>query len=511
MRRALVTNFRFEGFILGRKKVFKDNPTLERISFAILGPSDKSSKSQKSKSAIVTEALIQLFKVLTEKKNSFKMLRDTELLWTAVGSEWDSVRGLSWNDIRSVAEVYVIGRQAFLEEPRNRSSNRKKKTNTKKTPLHEAVETWTSHFEEVMAMEPLAPRSLTTRRHPVATLADDLGNFSIDSKSTWLPAWVAPQEYAWIADSHIEHQLENGLTENGKTNLPFLPDDPVDIPHIPHNLSHPGDIKMFLCFTGLTRYDPKVSNHAVFMMPIGFFHNKDRNEWFLATGSLSKKHGTFMEFYRHAIRMIENHGRSIVYGITSYWTDLPNQYVKWFGTAKKADGTPYTSRSWYWSDYCLRYGLGLAVCKMPQGQEPGYRVIMYDMDYKNLISHPADPDTGNEDLNELIVCMREWRDVASTAADQAFKDDLKEFWRGGNRPALLTRDYQIPIGERDSIESSCAWLWDMVNGHGPGVDADDKEMTRCKFRSLPFSALFRGRERVFRENLIPLQFLSDRS
>lgn len=484
MPRDSSRSFRHEGFNLGRGKLFGDTDTLERIHFAVAGPAKNPPDSQNAIQKRVIEEITKLFEILAQSRTVFRSLRDNEVFWIAMRTQWGTFQPLNGADLKKISELYVEGRKAFLSNP----NNHRTKSNTP-SPLKNAVDEWIKLHDEVMAMEPLqhftTKATLNRNQSEVDKLAASLNHFTLNTESSWLPKYVSMQECVWIADGHIEDQLRMNLTDNGRTKLPYLPESLEDIPTLPHNLSHPRDIKMFLCFTGLTRYDPEVSKHAVFMAPIGFFYGKDRRSWYLATGSLSDKHATFMEFYNYAVRMIKDQGRTVVFGVVTYWTDLPNPFVKYFDTAKKPDGTPWTSRSWYWSDNCLRYGLGIAVCKMPKGQ-PGYRIVMYDMDYPNLIQHPEVPKTGHEDLDELIVCMREWRDVASTAADHALKDDLKEFWQGGKRPKLLTRDYEIPVGDRDSVESSCAWLWDMVNGHGPGVDADDKEMTRCEFLSLSF-------------------------
>lgn len=465
-----VKPFRLDGFSLGKDKLFGDTNTLARVNFCILGPSNAQASPEK-KIATVEDALAKLFDILADSRTLFTTLRDNEIFWTAIGAQWANFRPLPSQDIKNIVDVYVAARQDFLADPRNLYS-----LFNRTTPLKEAVDRWIDLYDEVMALPPtarVAKLTLNPNRSEVDRLADTLDNFSIDRDSTWLPAHITVQEYLWICEGHVEDQLRTNLTINGRLKLPFRPRTSEDIPTLPNNLSHPTDTRMFLCFTGLTRFNPANSKFAVFMKPIGFFHGSDRKDWYLATGTLSTKHAIFTEYYQHAVRMITKHGRDRVYGIVTYWMDRPEQFVDHY----EKDKTERQTRSTYWNDNCMRYGLGLCVAKMPRGSH-GYRIIMYDMDYPNLMKHPEVPNTGDKKVDETIVCLREWRDVASTAADVVFKDTLQEWWQGGNRPQRLTRDYQITYPRHDPVSHSCAWLWDMVNGFGPGVDALDREMAQ---------------------------------
>lgn len=465
-----VKPFRLDGFSLGKDKLFGDTDTLARVNFCILGPSNAQASPEK-KMATVEDALAKLFDVLADSRTLFTTLRDNEIFWTAIGAQWANFHPLPSQDIKNIVDVYVAARQEFLADPRNLYS-----LFNRTTPLKEAVDRWIDLYDEVMALPPtarVAKLTLNPNRSEVDRLVDTLDNFSIDRDSTWLPAHITVQEYLWICEGHVEDQLRTNLTINGRLKLPFRPRTSEDIPTLPNNLSHPTDTRMFLCFTGLTRFNPANSKFAVFMKPIGFFHESDRKDWYLATGTLSTKHAIFTEYYKHAVRMITKHGRDRVYGIVTYWMDRPEQFVDHY----EKDKTERQTRSTYWNDNCMRYGLGLCVAKMPRGSH-GYRIIMYDMDYPNLAKHPEVPNTGDKKVDETIVCLREWRDVASTAADVVFKDTLQEWWQGGNRPQRLTRDYQITYPRHDPVSHSCAWLWDMVNGFGPGVDALDREMAQ---------------------------------
>ncbi|KAI4595026.1 hypothetical protein KJ359_007278 [Pestalotiopsis sp. 9143b] len=474
-----VKSFRLDGFSLGKDKPFGDTDTLARVHFCILGPSNVRA-SQEEKRITVENALAKLFDVLVNSRTLFTTLRDNEIFWTAIGAQWASFRPLSSQDIKKIVELYSDGRQKFLSDRNNHKSDL-----NKKTPLKEAVDHWFKLRDEVMALPPtarVAKLTLNPNRSQVDRLADTLDNFSIDRDSTWLPAHITVQEYLWICEGHVEDQLQSNLTINGRLKLPFRPRTAEDIPTLPHNLSHPTDTRIFLCFTGLTRFNPANSKFAVFMQPIGFFHGSDRKDWYLATGSLSTKHAIFTEYYKHAVRMITKHGRDRVFGVVTYWMDRPETFVEHY----ERDKTERQTRSMYWNDNCMRYGLGLCVAKMPRGSY-GYRITMYDMDYPNLVKHPKVPKTGDEKVDETIVCLREWRDVASTAADFVFKDTLQEWWQGGNRPQRLTRDYQITYPRHDPVSHSCAWLWDMVNGFGPGVDALDREMAQWGYEKLPMT------------------------
>lgn len=93
-------------------------------------------------------------------------------------------------------------------------------------------------------------------------------------------------------------------------------------------------------------------------------------------------------------------------------------------------------------------------------------------------THADEPRIRHQDLDDLIVLMREWRQDARISTGLFFDDGLKEWWEGRYCPQDLLLDYKLEWNRRDSVSYSYAWLWDMINGAGPRVEADHREMIR---------------------------------
>ncbi|KAI1864999.1 uncharacterized protein JN550_008545 [Neoarthrinium moseri] len=102
----------------------------------------------------------------------------------------------------------------------------------------------------------------------------------------------------------------------------------------------------------------------------------------------------------------------------------------------------------------------------------GYQLIMYDMDYKHLKSHPRKPRTGDDEVDELILCMNEWREEVEMVAYQKLGKKFIELWRGCKKPVLLLqKDYDLEPRIYDSVSHTAAWIWDTINGHFPSKEA----------------------------------------
>lgn len=439
MSRSLVKSFRHDGFTLGSGVIFGTVASSTRIHTAIVGPSEHPIGSTYDPREKIGTALIDLFGILALKADVFRALRDTRLFWETAAAEWNIVGEMSCDDVQSLINVYVSGRKAFRRNKRRTTSGA-----NKKSLLTDVVDAWISVHEQVCAMPPLPSMSLTIRPHETF-----LGSLSLgQSPAKWPPSFFNAQEYAWLSDKHVKWQLKENF-EAGS--FPFLPKPGEhDVPLVPTNICYPGDLKLWTGWCNLSRFEPDVSTWAIFMAPIAFKHAEDKKKWYLATGSLSKRHATVQEFFGYGLHMLQGSGNRLVLGISTHWFDRPESFVGGYWKHKRA----FRSRHGYWADNCLRYGLGLALQKMPAGRN-GYRLIIYDMDYPNLIMHNEKPDTGDPEMDETIVCMNDWRDVIAVAADNKMKDGLIEVWRGGKKPHLLSERYDIEIVERDSVSHSC--------------------------------------------------------
>ncbi|KAK8139393.1 hypothetical protein PG984_002773 [Apiospora sp. TS-2023a] len=427
------------GFQLGQGSPLGDAATTARICIAIVGPANINAKDMQE---AVAKAIESLFDNLNEKTKLFRALRDTEIFWGTIAADWDGPihAELSGSDIELVARIYIKGRRAVMNSIKNTDSAR----NQEATHLMDAVDAWTEVADKVAdehrSFQP--PFDVTIRQHPVTVAAQMINELDLSAVGrVWPPKWFNAQERAWASDSHVEWQM--------RKNIELFPFDAgriheKDIPKIPNGLTHPQDVKLFLCWAAMARYDPAESKFAVFMAPIAFMDSDDRKNNYLATGSLSKGMATIAEFFDYALHMINSQGREMVIGMMTYWIDPPN-------------------------DRCVRHGLGLALRRTPKRDTrvQGYQVILYDPEHAKLMRQPREPHTQYHDHNQLILSLHEWREEVELVADEKLKGKGKksqfaEFWSGGKKPVILQKEYGVPLG--DSVSHVAAWVFDAVVG-----------------------------------------------
>ncbi|KAK8081347.1 hypothetical protein PG996_000128 [Apiospora saccharicola] len=428
--RNLNKTFRHPGFQLGKGNVFADETTADRIYEAMVGPLNSEMSGHAAKKNFAA-ALDGLFTILHGKKDLFRALRDTELFWHAVAAQWDGLQQdtLSPGDVQLIAHTYMRGRRAVT------GSVKKAKTEAKiqdETDLIDAVDAWIEAADEFQALGPQPTFNVTIRQHPVTVAAQQLDDLDLSAGArVWPPKYLNAQERAWVSDSHVEWQLRGNIGS-----FPF--DGRIrkkDVPAIPNSLTYPQDVKLFLCWAALARYDPAESKFAVFMAPIAFMDKRDRKDNYVATGSLSKRMATIGEFFEYALEMINNQGREM-------------------------------------NDRCVRHGLGLALRRTPKrdSRVPGFQVILYDPEHGNLAKQPRKPKTANKDHDELVVNLHEWREEVELVAESKLKvgkgrnrkSQFAELWCGGKKPVALQKEYGIAPG--DSVSHVAAWLFDAVVG-----------------------------------------------
>ncbi|KAK6866340.1 hypothetical protein PG995_002868 [Apiospora arundinis] len=410
--------FRQPGFQFGTGDVFGSEATNERIFTAIAGSLDSDLSGHAAKRE-VRSAIEGLFKVLNEKAKLVRALRDTSIFWGVVAINWETPGELAAADVRLIAQTYVKGRKAVAKSAAQSNAERNQET----TDLGDAVDTWIAVEDRVRASGPQPKFTVTIRQHPVTIAARDLANLDLSAGSIWPPQ---------LCDHAASFPFSGRIRKR-------------DVPAIPDSLTYPQDMKLFLCWAALARYDPTESKFAVFMAPIAFMDRDDRKDNYLATGSLSKRMATIGEFFDYALEMLNHQGRDM--------------------------GRPPGG-----NDRCVRHGLGLALRRTPNrgSRVPGYQVILYDPEHAHLKNQPRKPRTADKDHDELIVNMHEWREEVELVADKKLGKKFAELWCGGRKPALLQREYGVAPG--DSVSRVAGWVFDAVSGRFPTAKAPVVEL-----------------------------------
>ncbi|KAH8205133.1 hypothetical protein TruAng_000698 [Truncatella angustata] len=407
--------FRQEGFNLGIGVIFENDGVLRHIHAALVGQSnDEPPKSVNTTQKKVAALLVQIFQILLERGHLFKALRDNKLFWDTIAPEWPLSQDLSAQYLQAISKVYVNGRKAFISDPRNIKS-----TPNAKGSLKEALDAWAPIYDEVIAMGPIQSITLPILLPAAEHLATDLNSLKLANGPVYcLPTYLNAREF-----------------------------------------------------------DPPTSSFTVFMAPIGFRDSKEKANWFHATGSYSKRHATIDEFFDYAVHMIQEGGKSIVIGMVTYWMNEQWEYLDFYDSEKKF---PEQTRAQYWNDNCIRYGIGLAVCKNPDGKG-GLQLIMHDTTFHQItamfrdnIDQPS--GIGDESLDEQLKHMQDWRAAIAKSAYERMNDRGVELWYSGMAPNLLSKIVGIELNPKDSVNMTCAWVWDTVNRYFPDPAANDPDL-----------------------------------
>ncbi|KAK8090388.1 hypothetical protein PG997_005349 [Apiospora hydei] len=382
----------------------------------------------------VAKSLGSLFSTLVDKADLFRALRDTEIFWGTVAVNWDGPAHaeLTTGDTQFVTDTYVRARRAVTGSSKKSKSGRNQETSS----LMEAVDAWIEIADEVRALGPQPAYNVTIRQHPATVASQQLADLALSANTrVWPPKYLNAQECAWVADSHASWQLSDHADS-----FPFEGRiDESDIPTIPNSLTYPQDVKLFLCWASMARFNPSESKVAVFMAPIAFMDEDDRKDNYVATGSLSKRMATISDFFDYALEMLDNQGREL-------------------------------------NDRCLRHGLGLALRRTPDSDSraAGYQFILYEPERDNLNRQPRQPRTADADHDELVANLHEWREEVELVADKKLSAEFAELWWGGKQPALLREEYGTAPG--DSVSHVAAWVFDAVSGRFPAFEASVDEL-----------------------------------
>ncbi|KAK8041759.1 hypothetical protein PG993_006282 [Apiospora rasikravindrae] len=415
------------GFGLGYCSPIRDEATTERICVAIAGPDTTLMKTA------VFKAIEWLFDTLKEHSDLFRVLGDTELFWGLIAVNWDIVlhAELSPSDLKPIADTYITGRRAAVGGIKQSKSERD--NDGFRTFLEDAVDDWIEIIDDLQALgqQPSNNAPLHQLFLTAAARQQHLNNIDISKnpRVSFLQQLNA-QECAWLLDSHVAQPL----LDHAKS-FPF--EGKImqsDIPAIPNCFSYPQDIKRFLCWASLARFDPAEFTFAVFMAPIAFMDKRDRKDNYVTTGSLSKRMATIGEFFDYALEMLNNQGREMVIGMMTY-------------------------------------------CRCRETRAPGYQVLLYDPEHATLKTQPRNPRTTDRERDERIKNMHMWREEIELVADEKLGHmDFAEMWGGGGKkPSLLQNEYDIAT-TGDSVSQVAAWTFDAVSGRFPTPQADVVEL-----------------------------------
>ncbi|KAI1660156.1 hypothetical protein F4813DRAFT_351138 [Daldinia decipiens] len=134
--------------------------------------------------------------------------------------------------------------------------------------------------------------------------------------------------------------------------------DEEDAPLYPHDQSLPLYVRKYLCWLSLTETMPE-SKGALFLAPIAFISDKQRQEWYRPTGHKSRFYATVNEFLGYAKVEFEKTGKGAkhhVIGLLTPWFFDVEEVAS--AAAKRDEAIPIV-----WEKTCFRAGMVLCLSK----------------------------------------------------------------------------------------------------------------------------------------------------
>ncbi|KAI0852454.1 hypothetical protein F5Y00DRAFT_273080 [Daldinia vernicosa] len=134
--------------------------------------------------------------------------------------------------------------------------------------------------------------------------------------------------------------------------------DEEDAPLYPHDQSPPLYVRKYLCWLSLTETKPD-SKGALFLAPIAFISDQQRQEWYNPTGHKSRFYATVTEFLDYARVEFEKTGtgaRHHVIGLLTPWFFDVEEVMS--EAARRDEAIPTV-----WEKTCFRAGMVLCLSK----------------------------------------------------------------------------------------------------------------------------------------------------
>ncbi|KAK5625684.1 hypothetical protein RRF57_001400 [Xylaria bambusicola] len=387
-----------------------DRRLMARFCAALLGPHRRGDpESLRAAGFTAEKKLKQLFHICLRSRTFYFATRGSGAFWQFVSEHWDAFEYLSPKNVAALVYANEDTRDGCLP-------------GAPKGKLKKLVDAFTMMHREMVSRGlkrcyriTLRPStiSLTARRNKRRVSSYLLSAASIP----WPPAHFTKQEIVWFCHDHVLSQLY-GLTSDTKLTKA------AQFPQIPDAYTHPLDVRLFLAFTALINIS-RNRNVSICMVPITFWDDDERIDWFRATAGASKFCWTTWDFCQWAKKEFER-GREAVIGLCHFSKTAP------------------------------RYSVGVLIRKLGKNS---YEFIMEDAHHHHVSANPGYyrdkygvyPNTGMDFKAALLE-------------DAAAHFNITSFWRGGDVPNAFA---DFGIGLRDTVSTSCSFIFLAAQGKVP--------------------------------------------
>ncbi|KAL2018097.1 hypothetical protein VTK56DRAFT_1283 [Thermocarpiscus australiensis] len=282
---------------------------------------------------------------------------------------------------------------------------------------------------------------------------------TMSAAQDWPPQHLAAPDKRLLQHFKIRDRLA-GVTWQNKGAMPKLPDEKTE----------PLDLRLFLGWLGLAHSKPG-SKFALYMAPIAFHENKERQQWYETSGDQSKLFGHTRDFFEYAANAFAD-GKEMVLGL----------FTPFFATRDEAraiiNNTPGSNRETFNNHRGLRrFGTAVAIRQLARDGVTGIQVALFCP----WDAHPWIRDDWKQYEWRLLL----WKEKIVTAVDEwAAKHSATVHAKYTGGSPAVRKDREL-----DSVEMSAGWVLRVVTAPektipGTGEEEDWEWEELCRFRRI---------------------------
>ncbi|KAI2780779.1 hypothetical protein F4815DRAFT_469078 [Daldinia loculata] len=299
----------------------------------------------------VHEAIIHpirmLFLVCIKNKDVYIRVRGDESFYYLLLSEWNPgtlATPFAPALLGKLVSLFVGARRRYLSDEHSTEET---------TNLTTAIDGFITTID-------LVDSTIETRRVPSLTAPKGFKTIR-----TWPPDYFSKLDVAILGETTTRKALF-GIDHEKKG-------DKEDALLYPHDQSLPLYVRRYLCWLSLTETKPE-SKGVLFLAPIAFMSEQQRQEWYKPTGHKSRFYATVNEFLDYAKVEFEKTGKGAkhhVIGLLTPWFFDVEEVAS--AAARREEAIPIM-----WEKTCFRAGMVLCISKFERdGHHWRYQLAIF--------------------------------------------------------------------------------------------------------------------------------------
>jgi hypothetical protein len=280
-----------------------------------------------------------------------------------------------------------------------------------------------------------------------------------DGQNTWPPAFFSKDDVAFLA-YHKVRAAVYGICPSNPGNYVYN-DPPID------SRSTPVELRIALARLALT-FTHGTEDYNLYLAPIGYLTNTQRQAWFRATGAQSKLFGTLDMFLSYATDAFRHHGKKAVVGLLNHVSKPSSEMPLLPDSA--TDDAATAEEIWKTTPGLARYAVILLLRLLAPGSadgaiKPQLQLIWYDPSHTDdgAVNARFAPSPVQHSRRPWV--MEAWTAVPAWSVREGFV--IRNMWYGGD--GLLMGQHAELVGSGDPVMWCYCFLEHLVRG-GSGVE-----------------------------------------